>query len=444
MLLRYFCGVLLLLPATMVRAEARYSLRDCLTLARSQNPDVLIAAKQVDVARANITTARAGAIPTLRADGYFQERQQNLATSGGTNQNRPQDYTVTALLTQNLYTSGAVRGRIAIARIGEQIALKNYQAAVDTMTLNVKLAFYRVLFAESSVSVRRESVQLMQAQLRDQQDRLRAGTVGTLNVSRAQVTLSNEQPFLYQAEAERASAYLQLAQVMGVALKPGARMPDFTIVGALAYTPRHFELANCVARALALRPEIEARRMDIDVLERQVVVEKSTTLPQVSGFAGYQLFSEPNPAVSHDYFSGYTVGINASWTLFDGMATPGRVRAVQARSAAARQALRATELSVETEVRTALESLHQAEETIRSQRQNASIADQAMKMATGNFIAGLASQLDILQGQVDLTRARLNELAGRYGYLNALARLERAMGPNAAAQLPVAPTPAKK
>lgn len=420
--------LLLLLPATLAGAELRYSLRDSLEVARQQNPDVQIAAKQIEVARGNVTTARAGAIPTLRTDGYFQERQQNLATSGGTNANRTRDYTASASVTQSLYSSGAVRGRIAVAKIAEQVATKNYLSAIETMTLNVRLAFYRVLFADASVRVRRDSVQLLESQLRDQQERLRAGTVGSLNVSRAQVTLSNERPTLYAAEAELASAYLALAQVMGVSLKPGQRLPDFVVSGSLDCTPRHYDLTTCLAKAMATRTDIQARQLDIDALERQIVVEKSGTRPQVNGFAAYQLFSEPDPAISKEYFGGFTIGVTATWTLFDGLATPGRVRAVQARGAAARQALRATELAVETDVRTALESLRQAEETIRSQLQNTTLANESLRLATGNFDAGLANQLDLLQGQVDLTRARLVELFGRYGYLIAVARLERAMG----------------
>ena len=430
MFYRYLCAVLLFASVSPAGAQTRYTLEDCLRIARGQNPEVLIAAKQIDVARGNVTTAKAGHFPTLRTDGYFQERQQSLATSGGVNNNRPQDYTLTAALTQNIYASGAVRGRVAISRTGQLIAQKNYQAAVDTMTLNVKQAFYRVLFADAALRVRREAVKFMQSQVTDQQDRLRAGTVGTLNVTRAQVTLSNEKPLLYQAEADRATAYLELARVMGVNLKPGQRQPDFIVLGSLVHVQRRFSLGDCLARALANRPEIEARRLDIQVLENQVIVEKAATRPQVNAFGAYQLFSEANPALSPSYFSGFTVGVNFSWTLFDGLATPGRVHAVTARISAARQALRATELAVETEVRSALESLRQAEETIRSQQENSALASEALALATGNFSAGLATQLDLLQGQVDLTRARLLAITGRFGYLNAVARIERAMGSN--------------
>src|SRR5262249_22641018 len=322
MFFRFICAVLLFGPVPLVAAESRYTLEDCLRIARAQNPDVLIAAKQIDVARGNLTTARAGNLPTLRTDGYFQERQQSLATSGGVNNNRPQDYVLNAGLTQNLYAGGAVQGRISIAKLGEMIATKNYQTAIDNVTLNVKLAFYRVLFADAAVKVRREAVKFMESQVHDQVDRLKAGTVGTLNVTRAKVTLANERPLLYQAEAERATAYILLAQVMGVNLNPGQRQPDFTILGSLVHVQRRYNLAEGLARALANRPEIEARRLEIQSLENQVTVEKAATRPQVNAFGAYQLFSEANPALSPSYFSGFTVGVNFSWTLFDGLATP--------------------------------------------------------------------------------------------------------------------------
>ena len=432
MFFRFFCAVTLLASVSPAVAESRYTLEDqILGFARSQNPEVLIAASRSTSPLGNVITAKSGSLPALRTDGYYQERQQTLQDkwshkcqpAAGLHPDRRAD-------AEHIFLRGRAGPHRHLRCAGEQIAVKNYQAAIETMTLNVKLAFYRVLFADSSLKVRREAVNFYESQLRDQQDRLKAGTVGSLNVSRAQVTLSNERPLLYQAEAERATAYLQLAQVMGVNLSPGQRRPDFVVLGSLVHVQRRFSLAECLARAAANRPEIEVRRLDILALENQVTVEKSATRPQVNAFGAYQLFSQPNPALSPDYFSGFTVGVNFSWTLFDGLATPGRVHSVTARISAARQALRATELAVDTEVRSGFESLRQAEETIRSQQENSALALESLALATGNFNAGLATQLDLLQGQVDLTRARLLAVAGRYGYLNAVARIERAMSAN--------------
>ena len=41
---------------------------------------------------------------------------------------------------------------------------------------------------------------------------------------------------------------------------------------------------------------------------------------------------------------------------------------------------------------------------------------------------GLTSQLELLQSQLDLTRAQMAELSARFDYNAALARLQRAMG----------------
>ncbi len=57
-------------------------------------------------------------------------------------------------------------------------------------------------------------------------------------------------------------------------------------------------------------------------------------------------------------------------------------------------------------------------------------------MTQNNLAAGLASQLDVLQSRVDLTRAESTELSGRLAGNVAVARLERAMGEGRPAEFP--------
>ena len=81
-------AVCFLIPAAGCRAESpakvpTYTLEDCLALARKQNPDVLVAAKRVDAARANITTARSQVYPQVTTNGYYQYREQSLSSEGG-------------------------------------------------------------------------------------------------------------------------------------------------------------------------------------------------------------------------------------------------------------------------------------------------------------------------------------------------------------------------
>ena len=406
-----------------------YTLEDCLALARRQNPDVVAAAKRVDAAQAAVTTAKAPLYPALTSTGYLQYREQSLTSQGGqAPTNRKEDYYGDVRLTQNLYSGQAVRSRIAAAKLQLEVETNTYQAQVDTSLLAARLAFYQTLYAEASIAVRQQAVDLLTTQLKDQQDRFAAGSVGQLNVNRSQVALANEQPGLLEAQSSITTSYVTLAQLLGVAYPANAHDRPFRVRGELSCPPLRMTLSDCLGRAQAMRPEITARKAGIDALKRQVVVEKAGTRPQVTAFAAYDIYSEPSILSTRDNFSGGLIGVQASWTIFDGFATRGRVRGVQAQVAQAQAQLEGTRQQVEADVRTAFYDLQLARETLPPLANTVRLADEAQNLSTQNFNAGISSQLDVLQTRVDLTRARTNELAARLRYHNALARLERAIG----------------
>ena len=412
-----------------------YSLDDCLALVRKQNPDVIAAAKRAEAARAAITTAKATIYPALTSAGYIQYREQSLTTEGGaTPTNRKEDYSGDVRLSQRLYSAQADRNRIAAAKLQAEAETNTYQAQIDTSSLAARLAFYQTLYAEASIAIRQHAVDLLASQLKDQQDRLAAGSVGQLNVNRAQVALANEQPSLLDAQSSVQTAYVTLAQLLGVAYPENARDRPFRVRGELSCPPLRMTLAECLARAQAVRPEVSSRKLAIEVLKHQVVVEKSGTRPLVTAYAAYDIYSEPSILSTRDNFSGYTLGLQASWTIFDGFATRGRVRGVQAQLGQAQAQLEATRQQVETDVRTAFYDLRLAADTLPPQASNIRLANETLSLYTGQFDAGLSSQLEVLQSRVDLTRAELTELGIRLRYHNALARLERAMGLGRATQ----------
>ncbi len=434
-------GVCLLAAAAAVAARAGESavlvaevsgvltLDDCLRIAHERNPDILIAAKQLDIARAGITTAKAGIYPSLGANGTFLKREAEFATGVSGDQNRrDKDYNLSARLTQNVFSSGRVRAQIDIAKKGLAVQSLNYQASVETVMQNVRIAFYQTLLAEATVPVRQQAVSLLAGQVRDEEGRLAAGTVSQVNVSRARVSMANEEPALIQARDDLRTSYIALAQLLGVEMRPGELRPAFRIRDGLEGLPAHPDLGECLRRAEAQRPELLARKIELESAQRQITVEKSNTRPRLDVFAGYDVFSEPSTLSKNDSYSGYTIGVSGSWQVFDGGATLGRVRAQRARVLATGDQLRQTRLQVQSEVRIAFESLLQAERTLATQGGNAQLAEETLRLLTTNVTAGLTSQLDLLQGRLDLTRAQITRLGALFAYHSAQARLLRAMG----------------
>jgi outer membrane protein len=261
----------------------------------------------------------------------------------------------------------------------------------------------------------------LQEELKTQQERLIAGTVGQLNVGRAEVALATEQPQLVDAQTQFDNSYLRLSElcVIDPKVKP-------EIIGQLQYQPRHPDLNECLARADTERPEIRMREIDVEIEDRQAQLDQSELRPQLEAFSGYELYNERDPKVGPEFNHGYVVGVNARWHIFDGWATKGKLIATRARREAAQQSLEAARRSVASEVRSAFLDLQQAERVLESETKNVQTADESLEVAKANANAGLATQLDILQAASDVTRTRTTRLSAIYLHNVAMAKLARA------------------
>jgi outer membrane protein len=412
--------------ANIVRAVPAYTIEQAVAVAQEHNPEILIARKKVLAARGGFIEARSGYLPSLSSSGLYDKRQTQSETSL-----RQEDYNAILKLEQNLYTGGAVSSQVAIAQLN--IAKANYelQEVVTRVTMDVRIAFNELLLNRAKVHVREESVRVLDEELNNQQQRFSAGIVSKLNIQRAEVAAANERPELYNAQTELKNSYLRLSELFGTDVPPEAQAPPFEIAGELRYRPNHADLNNCLARADANRPVIKAREKDIEIEDRQYVLDKSAMRPHVRAFSGYEMYSERDPEVGPEFNYGGVVGINATWNIFDGFATKGRMQATRARREAAVQALAAARRSVASEVRSAFFDIQQAQRVLESETKNVQTADEALDAAKGNFAAGLGTQLDILQAASDVTRTRTTRLSAIYLHNVALARLAHACASSA-------------
>jgi outer membrane protein len=412
--------------ANIAGAVPEYTIEQAVAVAQEHNPEILIARKKVLAARGGFIEARSGYLPSLSSSGLYDKRQTQSETSL-----RQEDYNAILKLEQNLYTGGAVSSQVAIAQLN--IAKANYelQEVITRVIMDVRIAFNELLLNRAKVRVREESVRVLDEELNNQQERFSAGIVSKLNIQRAEVAAANERPELYNAQTELKNSYLRLSELFGTDVPPEAQAPPFEIAGELRYRPNHADLNNCLARADANRPVIKARERDIEIEDRQYVLDKSAMRPHVRAFSGYEMYSERDPEVGPEFNYGGVVGINATWNIFDGFATKGRMQATRARREAAVQALAAARRSVASEVRSAFFDLQQAQRVLESETKNVQTADEALDAAKGNFAAGLGTQLDILQAASDVTRTRTTRLSAIYLHNVALARLAHACASSA-------------
>src|SRR6266568_3690196 len=282
-------------------AVPAYTIEQAVAVVQDHNPDILIACKKVLAARGGFIEARSGFLPSLTSNGLYDKRQTQSETNL-----RQEDYNAILKLEQNLYTGGAVTSQVAIAQLNIDKANYELQEIANRVTMEVRIAFNELLLNRAKIRVREDSVRVLDEELKNQQEQLSAGMVSKLNVQRAEVALANEQPELFNAQTELKNSYLRLA-----------------------------DLSDCLARADLNRPVIKAREKDIEIEDRQYVLDRSAMRPHVRAFSGYEVYSERDPDVGQEFNYGGVVGINATWNIFDGFATKGRIQATRARREAA-------------------------------------------------------------------------------------------------------------
>jgi outer membrane protein TolC len=406
-----------------------YTLQCCLDLALKQNPGVLVAQKRLEEAAGAIVEARAGFLPSLTSGANYQWLESDYAKLAGASPDRRNFiWNVNIRLTETIYAGGAVRGRMAIARLQKESRMLDYQAGVNNVIADVRVAFYEILRNKSDIGVHQQAVEFFSQQAKNERNRLEVGSGQKLNVLRAEVNLALEQSALVESQNRLRQSYLRLSELLAIPYAIDEDHVPFEITGELTYDKKALDLTECLLRAFAQRPELPARENEVKLQQRQLIVDRSEVLPHASVFLGYDFISEPNRDVPADSYNGYVAGAAVSWHLFDGLATQGRLRATRARIDAAEISYDAIHRTIESEVLRSYRDLQKAEEILQSQSANVRLATDSLKLATANFDLGLTSQLELLQSQLDLTRAQMAELSARFDYNAALARLQRAMG----------------
>lgn len=427
-------GALVILTGP-VRADDRpLSLQDCIDLALKQNPTVLKAKEELRRTRGVIIEARAAAIPNVTASGQYQRIDADAldafpGSTGGIFKNQEQPWSAQVEVTQTLYRGGRVLAAIRAAKYADQIAVLGFESAVAQVVLDVRRTFYQILLSKAQVAVREQSVKLLDRQLQDTHHRFDVGAVPRFNVLRAEVELANAKPPLIRAQNNLRLAREALVRLL--AIDSPASAGDFTplnLTGELRYEASDWSLSNALAQALVHRPELQQAEKQVSVAKANVKVAQSGYKPQIEAFGNYGVHNSIFSDQIDDTFQGWAVGARATWNVFDGALTHGKVTQARAQLAQAELDADDTRRRVELEVRQTYSDYLQALELIEAQKKTVEEAGESLRLAEARFRAGTGTQLDVLSAQTALTDARSNEVQAFYDYNVAVATLERVTG----------------
>jgi len=372
-----------------------------------------------------VVEVTARAIPNVAATGAYQRNDLEITSMSPASDRY---WTISLTATQTLFAGGGVRSSIKSADLSRESALLDLKAVINDALLGVRTAYYGVLLAREKIVVQEKNLELLQQQLKNVTNRYEAGTVSSFDKLRAEVAVANAQVPLITARNDYRLAIESLRQSLGFTTdKSGDVRRQPTFAGTLAYTPVTFDLQTAFDAAQANRPDLQRLAKLSSARAESVTAAKANYYPTLQAFGGWQLRKGFTNSYS-DSNDGWLVGVQSNWALFDGRATAGRVAQARSVLEQAKLSLTEAELDVEVEVRRAFSAWQEATELADASKKVVEQAEEAVRLATARYDAGTATQLDVLQAQVDLTTARTNQLQAYYSYNIAVATLRKAMG----------------
>src|SRR6266542_2947448 len=426
-------------------AARRFTLDRAILTALQQNPDVLRAKHEIERTKGVIIEIRAQALPHISPSGSFQWIDPNLrgaislATTGGTGTGgvgggfiSPGEsdisYAIRVTGTQLIFngtTYPAIRGTF-FQRDSAYFAFRN---TLDQVIATVKTKFYQVVVDKALIGVQEEQVQLLQSQLKDQQNRFEAGTVPRFNVLQAEVALYNQIPQLITARNNFRIAQLTLAKTLGLFFDPlRGEHPPLDVVGEMPYTPRTINLSDAIEMGKERRPFLKQARANVLNQLQQVRATAGQWLPTITTTGGGEWVSSPVNSSWHDISKGWLALVQGSLPIWDSGAIAGQVIQQRALFSETKITYDDDVRQVGLEIQQAYSNLQQNQELITSQEKNVELADEALRLAKARLDAGAGVQLDVLNAQVQLLTAQSTRLQALFGYNSSLAEFDRATG----------------
>ncbi len=189
-------------------------------------------------------------------------------------------------------------------------------------------------------------------------------------------------------------------------------------------------LIQAEALVLETNPGLSAAKRQIELNGALVNAQRSNYLPTIAAFGSYQYQAakEQFNFSTNDFYKGSNVGLSVSLNLFQGMQTYARVEQAQLEERKSEEQRISLERTLQTGLHSILGNLQQARKRVEAQGKTVEMAERGYKIVTTRFLSNAATQLEVNDGQLALTQAKVNRVQAIYDYLVASADLDQIIG----------------
>jgi outer membrane protein TolC len=412
-------------PAQPTNTALPLSLSEAIGRGLDHNLAILVSQAGITGAEGNRFQALGALLPDLAGNLSYNRQKINLDQFGFNFPGFPKLIGPFNVFDARVSMSQAVVDVGAIERLRSRVqalsaAKYDAQDARDTVVLAVTNLYLEAVAGLSRIEAAEAQVNTAKALFDQATDMKQAGTVAGIDVLRAQVELETQQQLLIVLRNDHAKQKLSLARAIGIDPRQPIELTDR--VGYHMLQPLTPD--DAINRALGQRPDLMAAAAQVASAELQKRAAETDRLPSLHVNANYG----PVGQTASGALVTYAMGAEVHVPIFENGQAHAHALQAEAEIRQRRAQLDDLKRQVQYEVQTALLDLGAADERVKVAEHTVTLATDTQTQAQDRFKAGVASNLDVVQAQESVARARENYITSVYEHNLAKASLARSLG----------------
>lgn len=386
------------------------TLDECIAIALRGNSTLLNAQRRLNVAGTQVTTARAGVLPSVDLSLSSGRFRQGDRTRIGDVQVGEDSATGQILYERRTLTqAGFITG--------------DHSAGINA---SMPLFDFGYLKERQLLAVYEDAVKSSDEQLKRTESMYEIGSVAQGDVFRQRTQLGNDRINLITQQNQVRNARSLLNVALG---RPPDAELDIIDMEALPDT-RTYTLEEVLNVAIDKNPDLQSYKLQMRSAGIGKSIARTAYLPSFSLYGSYRRSHNEFGNVYSDFDKNWNgaVGVDVRLNLFNGFSDQANLERESLNYRIAEEDYTDRLRNIRLEAEQALLSLQAWQEITAINTENLNSAQEDLRLAQERYRVGAGTLLDIITAQANLTRARSTLVSAKYDSMIANAQLKASMG----------------
>lgn len=404
-----------------VEKNVDMTLEMCIELALGNNPQINAAFQDILASDARIRQVWSNYFPQVGwQTGYTRIRQLQLSDALGRNLTFNYYILGQVTLQQMLYDFGVTQNQATIKRLDYEAYKTTLGATINDIIYQTKDAYFNLLYATENKKVAQDTVNKFEMFYNQAKAFYEIGLNPKVDVTIAEVNLSNAKLQLIQADNAVNLAIAKLNNIMGVPF-----IDQYNVQERLKYQPVDITFNQTIEVAREARPELKLAELKVESANQTLKLVKKSYFPTLSVEGQYQVGGK-NWTSNYGYnFGGYL-----NFPTINGMLIKNEIK--EARYLYDKELANAknTQNQIYLEIQNAFLTLEEKKNQMPVAMLNVKQSKENYELSYGRYRVGEASPTELKDAQIAYQQAQLSYYSALYQYNSAKAALEKAIGKN--------------